>query len=630
MLRHRSFFILILLTFFTDTFADFIKIDKIDGRVLQDKSGSFQARILETGSKVNEGVIINSRKDSYARLRFHDNSTIVVGPDTNIKIESHEKKSATIIYLTKGIIRPKIEKDQSTGEMEKFYVLTPTGLVGVKGTEFLVHYNQENKKTTVITFKGAVRFARINLSKLRKQKLYSSKLEKEHERDENNNIRLKNIERKEAPDDKKIELALDKFEAVTVAAGQYSETVGLIKRTSMPTLISPIQLNILFRNANLKYIYDEEKLNKATIVLKKNKTDIPFEIPNTPASGLIDLSNKKYAPKAGGFWDISSGLYIPPAKESVFFKPAGIFVADKIGDLDSITGQYIAPIGLTLDPNKGVLKKKLKKGAQEELKQSIDQNFEKLKVSLHENIVVGKENDSIYTLGILSKRELISKNVVSLSVDFVDHTLSMSNDTAAADRDYKSKDSMEYTLRWDHESSLKWQPTMEVSWQNLSYPLSELSGAPQDGERLFKMKLGYRYSASPDWNIALIGGLEQLYFLDHNATTDAGSGNDAMKRVTLPRFHLVFDAELFSKGRWSLDGMLSAMYSLGRSPGNFDIGSGIGAKAKLSTKYWWSRKWWLGLGASRYVEKYSVSNINFSATAVQKGSSYGLNLGFIL
>lgn len=630
MTKYFFVFLLISSIYSICTKAELIKIDKIEGQVLRAKTGSFQARYLSTGQEVRENTVINSRKNSFARLRFHENSTLVVGPETNIKIESHKVDSPTIIYLSKGIVRPKIEKDLSTGESSKFYILTPTGMVGVKGTEFLVHYNDKNMKTSVLTFKGSVRFAMIDIHDLKKNKIYSKKIEKEYTRDENNNVRLKNIQRTEVPDHKKIQLALDKYFAKEVKPGQYSETVSSMNRSSLPILISPIQLNILFRNANLKYEYSNDKIEKAALKLIKKKTDIPFETPTTSPSGIIDYANKEYAPKSGGFFDIRSGHYISPGKDSLFLKKVGLFIADSIGDIDSRTGQYIPPLGLELDPVRGFVNKQFTKDAPETFKKEILNKRDKFNDLLKNNIVLGSKQNTVMSLNLLSKREMISRDVVSLTINGVSHTLSTSNDTAATDRDYQSDGSSEYTLLWEHKSSKKWQPTMAVSWQHLSYSEQELRGAIQEGERLFNMKLGYRYSASPDWNITLVASLDQLYFLDHNATTDAGEGNDAMKRVTLPRFHLELESELYTKGRFRLEGMFAAMYSLGRSPGNLEVGSGIGAKARLVGKYWFKRKIWLGLNLSRSIERYSVSNLNFSYTAIQKASKAGLNLGFLL
>lgn len=628
----NSFFSTLFLIFITlSAHGAMIRVDKINGYVFQDKTGNFQARKLETGSKVDEGFIINTKKDSHARLRFIDNSTLVLGADTNIRIESHEENKATVIYLSKGLIRPKIEKDPSTGEIKKFFVLTPSGIIGVKGTEFLVHYNDKNQKTSVITFKGAVDFAMVDLVKLRRERLYEGEGEKEVVRDDDNTVYLADGGRREAPDGKKIELALKKYNAVVVGPGQFSETVGLIEKTSLPALLSPIQLNILFRNANLNYLYKTSEFQKADLTLRKNKSDISFEVPETPATGVIDLSNKLYAPKAGGFWDMDTGFYIPPGKNSLFLKGAGIFRTEGIGDLDKITGQYIPPLGLKLDDTKGFYKQKLKKNAPQALITRIEQEHKSLQETLHRQIVLGDEDESIYTLGILSKRELISKDVITFTWKFVDHTLTMKNDSFAGDRDYNSDNSMEYSLKWSHSSSRKWQPVFQVSWQTLSYSLDELAGAPQDGERLFKMKLGYSYSMGADWNVSLLGALDQLYFIDHGATPSSGSGTETqMKRVTLPRFYVHFDGELYSKNRWSIDFNGGLMYSLSRSRGLFEVGSGIGYRGELSTKYWWSRKWWLGLGLGRYSESYSISNQNFTSDATQKGSTIGLNIGAVL
>jgi hypothetical protein len=55
-------------------------------------------------------------------------------------------------------------------------------------------------------------------------------------------------------------------------------------------------------------------------------------------------------PPAGGFLDLTTGLYVPPPPGSEFDPNTGVFIPpSSLGTFDPSTGQYQAPVGFQLD-----------------------------------------------------------------------------------------------------------------------------------------------------------------------------------------------------------------------------------------------------------------------------------------
>ncbi len=107
-----------------------------------------------SGEALFNGDIVKSGKKSYAAIKFSDASSIVkLFPNSEITITAKKQKDKynKNISLKIGNIWSKVTK--KTG---KFDVETPTTVVSVKGTEFLVNFDPEQKITDVMTFRGVV------------------------------------------------------------------------------------------------------------------------------------------------------------------------------------------------------------------------------------------------------------------------------------------------------------------------------------------------------------------------------------------------------------------------------------------------------------------------------------------
>jgi len=296
-----------------------------------------------------EGAQVETQKGSFAKLLFIDKSSINVGPDSKMKIETFPKDKAGIISLVKGKIRSKVTKnymDNTETNKSKLFVKTKTAAMGVRGTDFQVSFNEENTATSLVTFEGAVAMGQINGD-------------------------LGGF------DQSKLEGIVSSDQAVMVRRGQFSGASPKQDKVTAPTKISPVQLETLQKNevpgmnTSAKASGGNGASNTPAAQVakgpsKKYRSVVP---PGMDAKAVANTSNSLAsaiskvagpenapapvsapalteapaadAPKAGGFIDIDNALYIPPPPGSTFDANAGVYVppAD-VGHVDPATGNY--------------------------------------------------------------------------------------------------------------------------------------------------------------------------------------------------------------------------------------------------------------------------------------------------
>jgi hypothetical protein len=109
--------------------------------------GSVKALSLK--SNVENGDTLVSEKDTYARIRFTDNSEITLKPNTQFKIENFSfdearpEKDAAVFNLVKGGLRA-VTGTLGKRSNERFGLNTPTATIGIRGTIFIAEYIPPN------------------------------------------------------------------------------------------------------------------------------------------------------------------------------------------------------------------------------------------------------------------------------------------------------------------------------------------------------------------------------------------------------------------------------------------------------------------------------------------------------
>lgn len=297
---------------------------------------------LQLKDEVSPGNTVKTSARSFVKLLFQDKSQVNVGPDTTLKLETTQAGEPSLVNLVGGQIRAKVTKDLlqegSGSSADKLQIKTKTAAMGIRGTDFNVSFNQANNSTALITFEGNVAMAKIEGNESAAQAL------------------------------------ADSSQVQSVGPGQFSGTNPGQAQASVPVKISPAQLETLRRNENY------EGMDKAAVKADALASPLPPGVdpklfssgaeqamaesagkpmenaaPSAiPPEGFFDAKTGAYAPRAGGFIDLATGLYVPPPPGSSFDPNTGVYLPPRaMGQFDAKSGMYVPPKGVALDAVKG-------------------------------------------------------------------------------------------------------------------------------------------------------------------------------------------------------------------------------------------------------------------------------------
>lgn len=118
---------------------------------LMAKKANGTVKVLAVKSEVEQGDTLVSEKNTYAQIRFVDNSEITLKPNTTFKVESFaydaakpEADSASF-SIVKGGLRS-VTGLLGKRNKEKFQLRTPTATIGIRGTTFGVQWVEAGAK----------------------------------------------------------------------------------------------------------------------------------------------------------------------------------------------------------------------------------------------------------------------------------------------------------------------------------------------------------------------------------------------------------------------------------------------------------------------------------------------------
>lgn len=121
-----------------------------------------EAVIRETDSVVAEA-------DSGAVVEFEGGNKLHVHPNTEVKVKEFKdpkdpKSRKSLLELVRGKIRNQVEQKYN-GKTSKYEVQTKAAVAGVRGTDFVMEFNEGAElETRVETLEGSVRFSGLNAS----------------------------------------------------------------------------------------------------------------------------------------------------------------------------------------------------------------------------------------------------------------------------------------------------------------------------------------------------------------------------------------------------------------------------------------------------------------------------------
>ncbi|MBI3544390.1 MAG: FecR domain-containing protein [Deltaproteobacteria bacterium] len=124
------------------------------------------AREARAKDPIFEGDKIVTKNAQTVKLTLRENSELVLGPDTSFVIEKFKsgRVQNTVINLFYGIVRSLVRKVYQ--DNETFAVKTPTSVMGVRGTHFVVEVKRDTQESVLHTLHGTVAVAR-NLQTLK-------------------------------------------------------------------------------------------------------------------------------------------------------------------------------------------------------------------------------------------------------------------------------------------------------------------------------------------------------------------------------------------------------------------------------------------------------------------------------
>ena len=332
---------------------------------------------LQLRDELPEGVTVSTGPQSFVKILLRDQTQMSVGPDSTVKVELVQPNIPSVVEVISGQIRAKVVKDLKGAEETKFLIKTKTAAMGVRGTEFEVVFNQRNQLSSILTYEGTVSVTKSapNLldSITNPRAVFENKMSLES---------LKALE------------LLKTGNAVLVKEGQYSGSTPQQEFASVPVKISPAQFSALRKNDGTTVVSSnnssEVKKFQSPIPPGVNARDFVANSPgilrlfnersnpsdrvggagrgndrspaamektnsnNPPPEGFYDKKTGKFAPTAGGYFDLKSGIYVPPPPGSPFDPNTGLYVPPaNYGGFDVKSGSYKPPEGFRLDAATG-------------------------------------------------------------------------------------------------------------------------------------------------------------------------------------------------------------------------------------------------------------------------------------
>jgi hypothetical protein len=115
---------------------------------LMDRKADGAVKVLAAKSEVESGDTLVSEKNTYAQIRFIDNSEITLRPGTTFKIDNFAYEAdkpdgdSAAFSLVKGGLRS-ITGLLGKRNKEKFQLKTPAATIGIRGTTFIAQWVED-------------------------------------------------------------------------------------------------------------------------------------------------------------------------------------------------------------------------------------------------------------------------------------------------------------------------------------------------------------------------------------------------------------------------------------------------------------------------------------------------------
>lgn len=612
------------------------EVVKLRGEITQLAPGARLAAKVVMGDKFTEDTSIVTGPKSFIKIKFIDNSELNVGPESKIIISEMKKDSVGIISLLKGRIRTEVEKDSKTPNTNKFFIKTRTAALGIRGTDFQTIYNPENRLTSLLTFRGEVAMVKVDektyqrIENAPERVVEKTEVEAEGAKSQVEVVRDSTTKvptiipapKKRLDEIDELNRALNSKATVLVPAGQNSVASDSLVKSSLPVKISPTQLNILFKNQEFQEKSAGNINLQSSVDTINAKTPIVAAKQLAPAEGFYNEKTGDFAPKAGGFIDLNTGLYVAPSAEAKLDSKSGTYATEKIGDIDADTGQYVAPKGLILDAKKGFIL------ADEDAKTPKAPELlalrEDLNKTIAKDVVMGTppaEAEKAFNINEKFIRDRMIFSLWSMNQDLAVNKNTMSSPYL----EVSSKDAVRLSFEWQMATNNRFSPLVGIDYSIVNYSDRAAKNVSMGSKKLLALTFGTQFALSQTFNLFAKGGIYQDHFLNLTSTNYPQTFN--LEKIVLTRLTLGGNAEFWKKNKYSLDASAGGFFTFRKRINNIVVNAGSGFELQATPKYALSEKRWIALGL-----KIEHQNQKVDGTAgVTKGErdTKGLELKYI-
>ncbi len=128
----------------------------VSGDVRVTSMAANRPETAQENQQLNANDTVITGQNGRAEVEWPDGNRIKLVPNSSITIEKYENQHV-LLNLINGKIRSQVKKKYD-GARSKFQVATPGAAAGVRGTDFVMSYDQTKKASEIVTIKGAVQF----------------------------------------------------------------------------------------------------------------------------------------------------------------------------------------------------------------------------------------------------------------------------------------------------------------------------------------------------------------------------------------------------------------------------------------------------------------------------------------
>tara|TARA_R110000868_G_scaffold75979_3_gene218900 strand:- start:4106 stop:5908 length:1803 start_codon:yes stop_codon:yes gene_type:complete len=575
--------------------GDMAKVIRIRGYATQLAPGAMDARTVELGQKIFEDTSILTKEKSFVVLEFTDGSRMSIGPNSKVVVVKARNEDAGLVSLLKGKIRSQVNPEDNN--KDKYIIRTRTAAMGVRGTDFMSSYNPDNKATSLVTFKGRVAMARLDSSA---EDLEGKKIEVT--RNEAGEPLVEKTRASSRTRMEELKEVLSSEQVVSVESGEFSGAVAGLKQPTQPVGVNPVQLDLMYKNEQLATTKGNEKLAEVDFSKIKHRGN-----PNSS----YDPKTGKFTPRAGGFVDPDTALYIPPKEDAVLDEARNIYQAKDIGFVNKETGDYVPPEGLILDARNGFVPK-INDGTM--IAQAGEMNK-----TIAKEVVLKKEAD-VVPIVRPNKRERIALGSVSLRFGPGHESHNVSEDSLGSNFKNDADGGFSILLSHDHAGEHDWQAITRLGLKSNDH--RQDSFVNSKGSSLWSIGAGARHAFSPRVAMSGVFSLDQTFIYNH--PVENSSTINEWSRFTIPTLELTLETEFFRTNRFAMTGDLGALFTLPKSKADVDAKASLGYQLRLGAEYWISRKMTLGLSVFGKTQFFELESSRF--TSNDERSEDGLNL----